>query len=193
MDAVQQPDSGYPGTPMVLAPLVFTFWNRVLAFDPQVPIWPNRDRFVLSNGHATMLLWSILHLPKTQAVNAAYERLGRPAVTLDDIRRFRQLDSKAPGHPEYHWISRVETTTGPLGQGVATSVGMAIAGEWLAAWSNRPECPHVNGPSPLEQGTHAQGGRHAAAARPRALRTAAPEAVETTLPMLWAVVHGAVT
>ena len=109
-----------------------------MRFDPQDPIWPNRDRFVLSNGHASMLLWSVLHLTKTQAVNAEYERLGQPSVTSNDIRRFRQLDSKAPGHPEYHWVSGVETTTGPLGQGVATSVGMAIAQKWLAARYNRP-------------------------------------------------------
>jgi transketolase len=140
MDAVQQAQSGHPGTPMALAPLVYTIWNRVMRFDPRNPIWPNRDRFVLSNGHASMLLWSILHLTKTQAVNAAYERLGHPSVALDDLRRFRQLDSKAPGHPEYHWVSGVETTTGPLGQGVATSVGMAIAEKWLAARYNRPEC-----------------------------------------------------
>jgi transketolase len=138
IDAVQQAKSGHPGTPMALAPLVYTIWNRVMRFDPQDPIWPNRDRFVLSNGHASMLLWSVLHLTKTQAVNADYERLGQPSVTLDDIRRFRQLDCKAPGHPEYHWVSGVETTTGPLGQGVATSVGMAIAEKWLAARYNRP-------------------------------------------------------
>jgi transketolase len=110
-----------------------------MQFDPQDPVWPNRDRFVLSNGHASMLLWSILHLTRTQAVNAEYENLGQPSVTLDDIRRFRQLDSKAPGHPEYHWVSGVETTTGPLGQGVATSVGMAIAQKWLAERYNRPD------------------------------------------------------
>ena len=138
MDAVQQAKSGHPGTPMALAPLVYTIWNRVMRFDPQDPIWPNRDRFVLSNGHASMLLWSMLHLTGVQAVNADYEILGQPAVTLDDIRRFRQLDSKAPGHPEYHWVSGVETTTGPLGQGVATSVGMAIAQKWLASRYNRP-------------------------------------------------------
>lgn len=138
MDAVQQANSGHPGTPMALAPLVYTLWNRVLRFDPQDPIWPNRDRFVLSNGHASMLLWSLLHLTKTQAVNADYEQVGQPAVSLDDIRRFRQLDSKAPGHPEYRWTSGVETTTGPLGQGVATSVGMAIAEKWLADRYNRP-------------------------------------------------------
>jgi transketolase len=138
MDAVQQAKSGHPGTPMALAPLVYTIWNRVMRFDPQDPIWPNRDRFVLSNGHASMLLWSALHLSGTRAVNAEYERLGKPSVTLDDIRRFRQLDSKAPGHPEYHWVSGVETTTGPLGQGVATSVGMAIGETWLADHFNRP-------------------------------------------------------
>jgi transketolase len=138
MDAVQQAKSGHPGTPMALAPLIYTIWNRALKYDPQDPIWPNRDRFVLSNGHASMLLWSILHLTGVQAVDADYERLGQPAVTLDDIRRFRQLGSKAPGHPEYRWVSGVETTTGPLGQGVATSVGMAIAQKWLASRYNKP-------------------------------------------------------
>jgi len=138
IDAVQQAKSGHPGTPMALAPLIYTIWNRVLRFDPQDPIWPNRDRFILSNGHASMLLWSALHLTGTRAVNADYETLGQPSVTLDDIRRFRQLDSKAPGHPEYHWVSGVETTTGPLGQGVATSVGMAVAQKWLANHFNRP-------------------------------------------------------
>ena len=141
IDAVQQAKSGHPGTPMALAPLVYTIWNRVMRFDPEDPIWPNRDRFVLSNGHASMLLWSVLHLTGTQAVNADYERLGHPSVSLDDIRRFRQLGSKAPGHPEYHWVSGVETTTGPLGQGVATSVGMAIARKWLADRYNRPGFP----------------------------------------------------
>jgi len=138
IDAVQQAKSGHPGTPMALAPAVYTIWNRVMRFDPQDPIWPNRDRFVLSNGHASMLLWAVLHLTGTEAVNADYEILGQPAVSLDDIRHFRQLDSKAPGHPEYHWVSGVETTTGPLGQGVATSVGMAIAQKWLASRYNRP-------------------------------------------------------
>lgn len=138
IDAVQQAKSGHPGTPMALAPLVYTIWNRVLRFDPQNPIWPNRDRFVLSNGHASMLLWSALHLAGVQAVNGDYETLGQPSVSLDDIRHFRQLGSKAPGHPEYHWVSGVEATTGPLGQGVATSVGMAIAQKWLANRYNRP-------------------------------------------------------
>jgi len=137
IDAVQQAKSGHPGTPMALAPLVYTLWNRVMHFDPQDPIWPNRDRFVLSNGHASMLLWSVLHLSGTRAVNADYETLGQPAVSLDDIKRFRQLGSKAPGHPEYHWTSGVEATTGPLGQGIATSVGMAIAEAWLANRYNR--------------------------------------------------------
>ena len=138
IDAVQQAKSGHPGTPMALAPLIYTIWNRVMRFDPEDPIWPNRDRFVLSNGHASMLLWSVLHLTRTQAVNADYEILGHASVSLDDIRHFRQLDSKAPGHPEYHWVSGVETTTGPLGQGVATSVGMGIAQKWLANRYNRP-------------------------------------------------------
>jgi transketolase len=138
IDAVQQANSGHPGTPMALAPLVYTIWNRVMRFDPADPIWPNRDRFVLSNGHASMLLWSVLHLTKTQAVNAEYEVLGRPSVSLDDIRHFRQLGSHAPGHPEYHLVSGVETTTGPLGQGVATSVGMAMAQKWLSNRYNRP-------------------------------------------------------
>ena len=110
-----------------------------MRFDPQDPIWPNRDRFVLSNGHASMLLWSVLHLTGTQAVNADYETAwAARRLSLDDIRHFRQLGSKAPGHPEYHWVSGVETTTGPLGQGVATSVGMAIAEKWLANHYNRP-------------------------------------------------------
>lgn len=139
IDAVQQAGSGHPGTPMALAPLVYTIWNRTLRFDPQDPIWPNRDRFVLSNGHASMLLWSVLHLTGVQAVNAEYETVDQPSVSLDDIRNFRQLGSKAPGHPEYHWVSGVETTTGPLGQGVATSVGMAIAQKWLADRYNRPD------------------------------------------------------
>lgn len=138
IDAVQQAQSGHPGTPMALAPLVYTLWNQVLNFDPEDPIWPGRDRFVLSNGHASMLQWSVLFLSGTKAVNADYELVGRPAVTLDDIRRFRQFGSHAPGHPEYHWVSGVETTTGPLGQGIATSVGMAIARKWLGSRYNQP-------------------------------------------------------
>ena len=138
MDAVQQAHSGHPGAPMGLAPVAYCLWQRFLRFDPSEPIWPNRDRFILSNGHASMLLYSLLHLTQVQAVNADYETVGRPTVTLDDIKHFRQLDSRTPGHPEYRWTSGVETTTGPLGQGVAVSVGMAIAGCWLAARYNRP-------------------------------------------------------
>ena len=138
MDAVQAANSGHPGTPMALAPVVYCLWQDFLRFDPEDPIWPNRDRFVLSNGHASMLLYSMLHLTGVKAVNSQYERQGELAVKLDDIKRFRQLDSKCPGHPEYRLTSGVETTTGPLGQGVATSVGMAIAGRWQAAYFNRP-------------------------------------------------------
>jgi transketolase len=139
MDAVQQANSGHPGTPMALAPLVYTLWQNFLRFDPDDPIWPNRDRFVLSNGHASMLLYAILHLSGVKSVNAKYERLAEPAVTLDDIKRFRQIGSKCPGHPEYHLTSGVETTTGPLGQGCGNSVGMALAERWLAQHFNRPD------------------------------------------------------
>ena len=138
MDAVQKANSGHPGTPMALAPVVYCLWQRFLRFDPTHPIWPNRDRFVLSAGHASMLLYAMLHLTGVKAVNPKYETLGHLSVTLADIKRFRQLDSKCPGHPEYRWTSGVETTTGPLGQGVATSVGMAIAERWLAGYFNRP-------------------------------------------------------
>jgi transketolase len=138
MDAVQQANSGHPGTPMALAPVVYRLWQRFLRFDPNHPIWPNRDRFVLSVGHASMLLYAMLHLTGVRAVNPKYETLGHLSVELDDIKRFRQLESKCPGHPEYRWTSGVETTTGPLGQGVATSVGMAIAEHWLASYFNRP-------------------------------------------------------
>jgi transketolase len=139
MDAVQAANSGHPGTPMAMAPTVYCLWQRLLRFDPEDPIWPNRDRFVLSIGHASMLLYSMLHLTRVKAVNPEYERLGEPAVTLDEIRNFRQLGSKTPGHPEYRWTSGVETTTGPLGQGVANSVGMAIGGRFLGARFNRPD------------------------------------------------------
>jgi transketolase len=138
MDAVQQAKSGHPGTPMALAPVAYALWQRHLRFDPADPIWPDRDRFVLSAGHASMLLYSLLHLAGVKAVNPKYETLGELSVPLDDIKRFRQLDSKCPGHPEYRWTSGVETTTGPLGQGYATSVGMAIASKWMAAHFNRP-------------------------------------------------------
>jgi transketolase len=144
IDAVQQANSGHPGTPMALAPLVYVIWNEVMRFDPLDPIWPNRDRFVLSNGHASMLLWAVLYLTGTRAVNAKYERIGEPAVTLDDIRHFRQLGSKAPGHPEYRLVSGVEATTGPLGQGIANSVGMAIARKWLAGRYNKTGFDHFD-------------------------------------------------
>lgn len=144
MDAVQAANSGHPGTPMAMAPVAYALWNHFLRFDPNDPIWPNRDRFVLSMGHASMLLYSMLHLTGVKAVNAQYERLGELSVKLDDIKRFRQLDSKCAGHPEYRWTSGIETTTGPLGQGVATSVGMAIAGKWLGAQFNRPDFEMFN-------------------------------------------------
>ncbi len=118
---------------MAMAPVAYTLWQRFLRFDPADPIWPNRDRFVLSAGHASMLLYSLLHLTRAQAVDPDYETLGEPSVSLDDIKSFRQLGSKAAGHPEYHLTSGVETTTGPLGQGIATTVGMAIGGKWLGA------------------------------------------------------------
>jgi transketolase len=138
MDAVQAANSGHPGAPMALAPVAYCLWQRFLRFDPQDPVWPNRDRFVLSNGHASMLLYSLLHLTGVKAVSKDYEALGELSVPLDSIKHFRQLDSRCPGHPEYRWTSGVETTTGPLGQGVANSVGMAIAGRWMAAHYNRP-------------------------------------------------------
>jgi transketolase len=138
MDAVQAANSGHPGTPMALAPVAYCLWQQFLRFDPEDPIWPNRDRFVLSAGHASMLLYSLLHLTGVKAVSKDYETLGEPSVPLDAIKHFRQLDSRCPGHPEYRWTSGVETTTGPLGQGLANSVGMAIAGKWLAARFNQP-------------------------------------------------------
>ncbi len=133
IDAIQKANSGHPGTPMALAPVAYTLWQRFLRFDPADPIWPNRDRFILSAGHASMLLYSLLFLAEVQAVDPDYETVGKPAVSLGDIESFRQLDSRAPGHPEYRWTSGVEATTGPLGQGVATSVGMAIASKWQGA------------------------------------------------------------
>ena len=122
IDAIQQANSGHPGTPMGMAPTVYSLWQRVLRFDPADPIWLNRDRFVLSAGHASMLLYSILHLTGVKAVDSDYEIPGQPCVSLDDIKHFRQFGSRAAGHPEYRWTSGVETTTGPLGQGVATNV-----------------------------------------------------------------------
>ncbi len=138
VDAVQKAKSGHPGTPMDAAPAAYTLWQRVLRYDPADPGWINRDRFVLSSGHACMLLYSLIHLAGVKAANPTYEQIGRDAVTLDDIKAFRQAGSRCPGHPEYGWTSGVETTTGPLGQGAATSVGMAIARQWLSATYNRP-------------------------------------------------------
>ena len=138
MDAVQKANSGHPGTPMALAPVAYCLWQQFLRYDPADPHWPNRDRFILSNGHASMLLYSLLHLAGVREVNAKGEVLSTPAVTLDDIKSFRQIDSKTPGHPEYGVTTGVETTTGPLGQGVANSVGFAIAERWLAGHFNRP-------------------------------------------------------
>ncbi|NCY01812.1 MAG: transketolase, partial [Planctomycetia bacterium] len=138
MDAVQTANSGHPGTPVSLAPVVYSLFQDVMRYDPADPVWPNRDRFVLSAGHASMLLYSILHLMKVRTVEHETKVVDRPAVTLDDIKRFRQLGSVCAGHPEYRFCSGVETTTGPLGNGAATSVGMAIAGTWLAARYNRP-------------------------------------------------------
>jgi len=138
MDAVQQANSGHPGAPMALAPAAYTLWQQFLRFDPEDPVWPNRDRFVLSNGHASMLLYAMLYLSGVRGTNPEYDKRGEFAVTLDDIKRFRQIDSPTPGHPEYRWTAGVETTTGPLGQGIGNSVGMAISSCWLAAHFNRP-------------------------------------------------------
>ena len=138
MDAVQNANSGHPGAPMALAPAAYCLWQQFLRFDPANPTWPNRDRFVLSNGHASMLLYAMLYLTGVHGINPEYETLGDFAVTLDDIKKFRQIDSRTPGHPEYRMTAGVETTTGPLGQGVGNSVGMAIAAQWLAAHFNRP-------------------------------------------------------
>ncbi len=146
MDAVQKANSGHPGAPMALAPVAYCLWQQFLRYDPEDPIWPNRDRFVLSNGHASMLLYSLIHLAGVREVSPDGKILSAPALSLDEIKNFRQIGSKTPGHPEYGLTSGVETTTGPLGQGVANSVGMAIAERWLAEYFNRPgfELFHYN-------------------------------------------------
>ncbi|HEY2445679.1 MAG TPA: transketolase [Rhizomicrobium sp.] len=144
IDAVEKANSGHPGTPMALAPLMYTLWQRHLRYDPQNPLWPARDRFVLSAGHASMLLYSTLFLAQVREMDAGGAPTGRPAVSLDDIERFRQLGSKCPGHPEYGHTTGVELTTGPLGQGVGMSVGMAIAEKWLANRFNRPDLELFN-------------------------------------------------
>ncbi|RZM18761.1 MAG: transketolase, partial [Sphingomonas sp.] len=133
MDAVQAANSGHPGTPMALAPVGQTVWTKFLRYDPTTPDWPNRDRFVLSVGHASMLLYSLIHLAGIEEIDAEGNKTGKPALSLHDLEQFRQLDSKTPGHPEYRHTTGVETTTGPLGQGCGNSVGMAIAERWLAA------------------------------------------------------------
>ncbi len=138
VDAVQKANSGHPGTPMDAAPAAYVLWTRFLRYNPANPHWLNRDRFILSSGHASLLLYSLIHLTGVKAANPTYEQLERDAVTLEDIKTFRQAGSRCPGHPEYGWTSGVETTTGPLGQGVAASVGMAIASQWLRATYNRP-------------------------------------------------------
>lgn len=143
MDAVQAAQSGHPGAPMALAPVAYCLWNQFLRFDPNDPTWPNRDRFVLSAGHASMLLYAVLHVAQVKAVNDD-GATDEPAVSLDEIKRFRQLESKCPGHPEYHVTSGVETTTGPLGQGAANSVGMAMAQRWMAQYFNRPGFPLID-------------------------------------------------
>ncbi len=138
IDGVQQANSGHPGAPMGLAPVVYELWQKYLRYDPANPIWPNRDRFVLSNGHASMLLYSMLHLAGVKQVSAEGKVLEEPSLSMDELKHFRQLDSKTPGHPESHLTTGVETTTGPLGQGVGNSVGMAIASKWLGANYNKP-------------------------------------------------------
>jgi transketolase len=138
IDAVQRANSGHPGAPMGLAPVAYCLWQHFLRYDPEDPVWPNRDRFVLSNGHASMLLYAMLYLSQVRGINPEYQQRGDFAITLDDIQRFRQIGSKTPGHPEYRLTAGVETTTGPLGQGISTSVGMAIACRWAGQYFNRP-------------------------------------------------------
>src|ERR1700675_2545883 len=133
MDGVQAANSGHPGTPMAMAPVAYCLWQKFLRFDPQDPVWPNRDRFVLSMGHASMLLYSLLHLTEVRAVNKYYETLGEVSVPLDSIKSCGHLDSRRPGHPEYRWTSGVETCTGPLGLGIAIRLGLASGLHWLAA------------------------------------------------------------
>jgi transketolase len=139
MDAVEKAQSGHPGTPMGMAPVGYVLWSRFLRYDPDRPDWPNRDRFVLSVGHASLLLYALLHLSGVREIDGDGRPTGQPAVSLDDIKQFRQLDSKTPGHPEYRLTTGVEATTGPLGQGCGNSVGMALAERWLAARFNRDD------------------------------------------------------
>src|SRR5260221_4760261 len=138
IDAIQKANSGHPGTPLDVAPAAYTLWQQVLRYDPDHPNWLNRDRFVLSGGHASMLLYALIHLTGIKAANPSYEKLGREAVSLDDIKSFRQAGSRCPGHPEYGWTSGGESTTRPLGQGLAPSVGITIASRWRAETYNPP-------------------------------------------------------
>src|SRR5262249_48680689 len=141
VDAVQRAQSGHPGTPLDASPTVYCLWQRYLRYAPEHPNWINRDRFVLSNGHASAMLYALLYLAEVKAASPSYESADRLAVTMEALKTFRQAGSRCTGHPEYGWTSGVEATTGPLGQGVANSVGMAIAGRWLAATFNRPDFP----------------------------------------------------
>ena len=141
MDAVQTANSGHPGTPMALAPVAYQIWNETLRYDPQQPLWPNRDRFVLSCGHASMLLYSVLHLVGVRALDAEGQVIDELSIKLEDIKHFRQIGSPCAGHPEFGEAAGIETTTGPLGQGVSNSVGMAMAAKWLAARYNTADHP----------------------------------------------------
>ncbi len=138
MDAVQKANSGHPGAPMGLAPVAYTLWNRFLNYDPANPLWPNRDRFVLSNGHASMLLYSLIHLTGIKNIDEHGKVLNEPSLPIEQLQKFRQLGSKTPGHPEHEYTAGVETTTGPLGQGIGNAVGMAIAQKWMAGYYGRP-------------------------------------------------------
>ncbi len=138
MDGVEAAKSGHPGTPMALAPVSYELWTNTLRYDPAAPRWPNRDRYVLSCGHASMLIYSLLHLAGVKQLGKDGQATDEPAVSLDDLKNFRQWGSRTPGHPEFGWTSGVETTTGPLGQGCGNSVGMAIAAKWLASRYNKP-------------------------------------------------------
>ncbi len=144
MDAVQKANSGHPGTPMGLAPVAYTVWQDFMRFDPADALWPNRDRFVLSVGHASMLLYAVLHLTQVKQQSSLLRKAGGLAISLDDIKNFRQLDSPCAGHPEFHMASGIECTTGPLGQGVAMSVGMAIAERFLATRYNKPDATLID-------------------------------------------------
>ncbi|HEY5289858.1 MAG TPA: transketolase, partial [Caulobacteraceae bacterium] len=139
IDAVEKADSGHAGAPMAMAPVGYTLWKRYLNYDPADPAWPNRDRFVLSAGHGSMLLYALIHLAGVRALGSDGKAAKGPSITLDDIKQFRELGSKCAGHPEHGLAAGIETTTGPLGQGAGNSVGMAIASRWLAARYNKPK------------------------------------------------------